>query len=136
LAGSIAAAAGALGYTALNTGQQLDTEESVDSWVEISMKGSEVIADAMQRESEFTVRKGDVTATFRREPDGRCLVHVAGMNKTDAELNAIGEELLGRVTQQYAYNKVVSEMKSKGFAVTAEEVTSDNTIRIKVSKYV
>ena len=59
-----------------------------------------------------------------------------GDNKTDAQLQAIGQELVGKVTQQYAYNKVVTELKSQGFTVTDEEVTADQAIRIHVTKYV
>lgn len=90
----------------------------------------------MARESQFTIRKDDVTATFSRAADGRCTVHVRGEKKTDQELQTIGKELVGRVTQQYAYNKVVSELKSQGFTVTNEEVANDQSIRIQVSKFV
>jgi hypothetical protein len=136
LTGAIAAAAGALGYKALNAGNRISEEESAESWVDIPMEGSQVVAEAMSRGSEFVITKGDVTATFRRAADGRCTVHVAGGNKSEAELSAIGKELLGRVTQQYAYNKTITELKKQGFTVTHEEVAADQTIRINVSKYV
>ena len=136
LCGAIAGAAATLGYRALNTGQSLSVEEPEDRLVEITLESSEVIADAMKRESEFAVRKDDITATFRRAADGRCQVHVTGKDTTDEELRTIGRELVGRVTQQYAYNKVLSELKKQGFTVAHEEVTADQAIRIRVSKYV
>ena len=138
LCGAIAGAAGVLGFKALQAGKeqaQIDAE-SLENWVEIPVSGSEIIADAMARESQFTIRKDDIMATFSRAADGRCMVHVKGASKTDQELQAIGKELVGRVTQQYAYNKVVSELKNQGFAVTHEEVASDQSIRIQVSKFV
>lgn len=136
LCGAIAGAAGVLGYKALNVGKSLAVEKPSDTWIEISLEGSEVVADAMKRESEFVIGKDDVTATFSRSADGRCTVHVSGLNKTSDELTAIGRELLNQVTQQYAYNRVVSEMKNQGFSITNEEITADRTIRVNVCKYV
>ncbi len=134
LCGAVAAAAASLGYKALAAEQTevLDTTRQI----EISMENSQVVAESMARGSQFSICKDDVTATFSRSGDGRCVVHVSGDNRTDAELKQIGQELVGRVTQQYAYNKVVTELKGQGFTVTGEEVTNDKAIRIHVSKYV
>ncbi len=139
LCGAVAAAAGSLGYKALTREQKMcdtDIEREAECCVEIPIEDSQVIADSMARESEFTIVKGDVKATFSRLADGRCTVHVSGKNHTDAELDSIGRELVGRVTQQYAYNRVVSELKAQGFSVTNEEVAKDQSIRIQVSRYV
>ena len=135
LCGAVAAAAASLGYKALAV-EHTQQAEPIEKRVEIPLEDSEVVVDSMARESEFTIRNNDVTAAFSRSADGRCMVHVAGEDKTEAELNQIGKELIGRVTQQYAYNKVVTELKGQGFTVTGEEVTSDQAIRIRVSKYV
>ena len=135
LCGAVAGAAAALGYKVLAADEEA-AAQPVEQWVDISLEGSQVVAEAMQRGSEFTIRKDDVTATFRREADGRCVAHVRGSNRSEHELQAVGQELVGRVTQQYAYNKVLSELKSQGFTVTNEEVASDQTIRISVCKYV
>jgi len=138
MCGAVAAAAGALGYKAL-TKEHVDTvdcERESERWVEVPIEESQIVTESMARESQFTIRKDDVTATFRRSADGRCTAHVSGDNKTDAQLQSIGQELVGRVTQQYAYNKVVTELKGQGFTVTDEEVTADQAIRIHVTKYV
>jgi hypothetical protein len=138
LCGAIAGAAGALGYKALKTNNEnliLD-ENPLGNSVEIPIEGSQIVAETMQRESKFVICKDDVTATFTREADGRCCVHVTAKNRSDQELQSIGKELVGRVTQQYAYNKVLTELKNQGFSVTNEEVANDQTIRIRVSKYV
>ena len=136
LCGAIAAAAGSLGYKAMKREQTEECETELESWVEIPIEDSQIIADSMARESQFAIKKGDVTATFSRSADGRCTVHVSGQNKSEAELSAMGRDLVGRVTQQYAYNKVVTELKAQGFTVTDEEITNDQAIRIHVSKYV
>lgn len=135
LCSAVAGAAAVLGYKALSAGETL-MDEKVDRSVEVSLEGSEVIADAMKRESEFVITKGDITARFSRAADGRCTVHVSGHNVSEEELSAAGRELVGQVTQQYAYNRVVSEMKKQGFTITSEEVGTDRTIRINVRKFV
>jgi hypothetical protein len=130
LCGAVAAAAGSLGYKALERQTDVETEKETETEIELGLEDSQIIiADSMSRQSEFSIRRGDVTATFSRAADGRCTVHVSGENKTEAELTSIGQELIGKVTQQYAYNRVVSELKNQGFTVT-------KAIRIHVSKYV
>jgi hypothetical protein len=137
LCGAIAAA-GSLGYRALKCDSAVSCadQSQTQNWVDIPIEDSQVVADSMARESEFVIRNDDVVATFRRSADGRCTVHVAGDNKTESELAAVGRDLVGRVTQQYAYNKVISELKAQGFSVTNEEITNDQTIRIRVTKFV
>lgn len=137
LCGAVAGAAAVMGYKARTVAVAVNQEEEVsETWAEVSLEGSEVIADSMKRESEFVIANGEVTARFRRAADGCCTVHVSGDNKTQAELDAIGHDLIGRVTQQYAYHKVVSEMKKQGFTITSEEVAADRTIRVNVSRFV
>ncbi len=136
LCGAVASVAGSLGYKILSDQKELTSEKNTENQVDISLTGSEIVSDSMKRESQFVISNGDVTATFRRAADGRCTVHVAGQNKTDEELTALGNQIIGRVTQQYAYNKVVTELKHQGFTISNEEVANDQTIRIRVCKYV
>ncbi len=127
------AAGASLGY------KETETEQVVprgNRSVTVPIEDSNILGDTMARDSKFTINKDDISATFNREADGRVSVHVSGKNHTDSELQTLGKELIGKITQQYAYNKVVTEMKKKGFTVTSEEVANDQTIRIHVSKYV
>mgnify|MGYP001049215121 CR=1 FL=1 len=134
LCGAAAAAAAALGYRTVQESAGTRTAETVQTTVELD--AGKVVADSMAVGGSLTVAKDDVTATFHRTADGRATVHVAGAGRSDAELEAIGKELVGRVTQQYAYNKVLTELKRQGFTVANEEVTQDQTIRVRVSRYV
>jgi hypothetical protein len=136
LCASVAGVAGAMGYKILAETEKCDVGEEESSSVEVTIEGSEVVADSMKRGGKFAITNGDVTATFKRAVDGRCTVHISGQNRTDEELNAIGRDILGRVTQQYAYNKVVTELKKQGFSITEEEITKDQAVRIRVRKYV
>lgn len=139
LCGAVAGAAGALGYKILKSENcedlRIDDVEDTSS-VEVQLEGSRVIADQMKRDSRFSITNGDVTATFSRSIDGGCTVHVSGRDRTQEQLSEIGRQILGQVAQQYAYNKVVTELKTQGFSVTQESIAADQTIRIRVSKYV
>ena len=138
LCGVVAAATGVLGYRTLRVADEIESTEAVstDATAQITLKGSDLLAESMQQGDEFAITNDDVKAVFRRAADGRCTVHVSAPNRSQAELEAIGRDLMNRVSQQYAYNKVLTQMKSQGFTVNQEEVAEDQTIRIRVSKYV
>jgi ABC-type transporter MlaC component len=63
---------------------------------------------------------------------GKCTVTAEAKGKSKAELQQIAEEFSQKVTQCFSYNKVVTQLKSKGFSMVNEEVMSDNGIRIHV----
>ena len=44
----------------------------------------------------------------------------------------LGEELSQRVVQQYVYQKLMDEMRARGFNVVEEEINEDRSIRLKV----
>lgn len=142
LCGAVAAASGVLGFRAITAGEELTGTEKLETnletstTTEIALPGSEIVAETMARASSFSIQKDDITCTFTRRADGGCAVHVAGNNRTEQELQSIGQEVIGRVTQQYAYNRVMTQLKEQGFNVNNEEVANDQTIRIQVSKYV
>ena len=48
------------------------------------------------------------------------------------ELQQLGEQLMGSITQQYVYHKVMSELGDRGVPVLNEEVTPDRTVKIRV----
>ena len=58
-----------------------------------------------------------------------------GAGHSKAELRRIGEELINRVTQQYVYHRVVTELKERNLAIVDEEVDQDRTIRIRVRNW-
>ncbi|MHB1001347.1 MAG: DUF1257 domain-containing protein [Armatimonadota bacterium] len=136
LCGAVAGAASMLGYKVLSAKKESVCETVEDTSAQVELEGSEVIAEAMKRDSEFAISNGDITAVFKRGVDGKCVVHVAGQGRTEDELSTIGQQILGQVTQQYAYNKVVTELKTQGFTIAQEDVSADQTIRLRVSKYV
>ena len=52
--------------------------------------------------------------------------------QSKAELKRIGETLVGRVTQQYAYHRLVSELKERRMTILEERVGKDQAIHIRV----
>lgn len=137
LCGAVAVAAGSLGYRVLReTEDGCAVAEAGPITREVTLDGGEVLSESMTQTDAMTIENGGVRAVFQRTQDGRCTVHVSGADRTEEELSAIGRELVGRVTQQYAYNRVVTELKSQGFTITDEAVTAEQTIRVRVSRYV
>ena len=50
----------------------------------------------------------------------------------DEQLRALGEELSQAVVQQYVYQKLIDEVRARGFVVVQEETTQDRAIHLKV----
>ena len=47
-------------------------------------------------------------------------------------MRALGEELSNTVVQQYVYQKLLDEMRAKGFVVVQEETEADRSIHLKI----
>jgi len=99
---------------------------------EITLENSEILADAQSRGETLTVEKGNIKATFHRDVRGTLRLTIEAVGLTKAEIHKIGDELIGRVTQQYAYNRLVTEMKARGMDIVEETVEDDDTVKIKV----
>jgi len=80
----------------------------------------------------MTVTRSGITVTFSRDARGRASLQVTGTGQGQEELRALGEELSQRVVQQYVYQKLMDEMRKRGFNVVEEEQNADQSIRLKV----
>jgi transcriptional regulator GlxA family with amidase domain len=58
-----------------------------------------------------------------------------GKGHSKAELRKIGQELVDRVTQQYVYHRVMTEMQERKMHVVSEEVAEDKTVKIRVRNW-
>jgi hypothetical protein len=99
---------------------------------EIEVEDSEVLDQAAGSGQEIVVEKEGIRATFRRDARGALRVCMEGEGCSKSDLRRIGEDLIGRVTQQYVYHKVITEMKNRNMTVIDEEVAQDRTVRIRV----
>jgi uncharacterized MnhB-related membrane protein len=133
LMAAIAAACSALGYQMMKGSKVAASATEVGKSVSMALD-AQALSDALEREETVTVVQGDVTISFHKDPRGRVTMHVSGKNKTEAELQAIGQTVMNRILQQYAYQRVMEELEKRGFTVVKEEVDENQVIRIRVRK--
>jgi hypothetical protein len=131
ISAAVAAAAASMGFSLM--GPQLYREKAEGQRkVETTVENSEVVAEGLGRGEKITIQRDDVTVEIGQDERGRCTVCVAGAHYSDLQLRRIGEEVAGRVVQQFAYNKLLSELKSRKYSVVEEEVLADEAVRIRV----
>ena len=99
---------------------------------EIEVADSEILADAATTGERIVVERGGVRAEFSRDARGALKVCMEGAGVSKAELRRLGEELVGRVTQQYVYHRLVSELGDRGVAIVDEQVTPDAAVKLRV----
>jgi len=107
------------------------TKETASS-VNLEIERSEVVTGGLGRDQSISVTRDGVTVKFSRDARGKAALCVTGLGHSDAELQAIGEQMSKTVVQHYVYQKLMSEMQARGFNVVEEEVTEDRSIRLKV----
>jgi hypothetical protein len=138
ISAAVVAAGASMGYRAVTLAERelenYSKNLSFQSDVQMTMPDSEVVAAAFSRGESFSLERDGITATFRIDGRGACQVHLSGENKSHAELEKAGSELMDRVRQQYAYAKVMQEMETRGFQVMQQEVEENNSIRIRVRR--
>jgi hypothetical protein len=132
---AVAAAASSLGYqVAAEAHRQLPGEavQKGSGAVRLEIERSEVVTNQLGRDQRISVTREGVTVTFSRDARGKASLCVTGSGQAEKELRALGEELSHAVVQQYVYQKLMDEMRARGFNVVEEEVTEDRSIRLKV----
>lgn len=138
ISAAVVAAGASMGYRAVTLAERelenIGKNSNFQSDVQMTMPDSEVVAAAFSRGESFSLERDGIVATFRIDGRGACQVHLSGENKSHAELEQAGTELMDRVRQQYAYAKVMQEMETRGFQVTSQEVEENNSIRIRVRR--
>lgn len=133
---SIAAAAGAsLGYTlkrGLTNAARLQKalKEAQKQRVEVDVDATEVPEELLN--NEIVLQRGDVTATLRIGPNGKLQVCMDSPNATKEQLEEEAKQLAGRLLQQYAYHRFMTECEQLNLPVLEQEVLEDNSIRIVV----
>ena len=138
---AIAAAVGAgcavLGYSARRLSQSRgveSAERSTRQHIELEMANAQVIGSALSREQSIQVEKDGIVATFSKDARGNLSLHVDG-ERSREELASIGRQLLNQVRQQYACEKVKSELLSRGFTLVDEHVDEHGSIRLSVRRF-
>ncbi len=135
IAAAVTAAVGTMGFAAARSRDLALAHHQEASRAEIEVEDSEILADATGSSEEMVVERDGIRACFSRDGRGSLRVCMEGHGHSKAELRRIGEELVGRVTQQYAYNRVVTGLKERGMAIVDEQVASDRTVKIRVRNW-
>jgi hypothetical protein len=100
--------------------------------VQLEIENSEVVTNQLGREQQISVTREGVTITFSRDARGKASLCVTGEGRSKEELRALGEELSQSVVQHYVYQKLMDEVRARGFNVVEEETGADRSIRLKV----
>ena len=132
---AVVAAAASLGYQVaaeVNSQRPGETVKKASGAVQLEIERSEVVTNQLARDQRIAVSREGVTVTFSRDVRGKASLCVSGNGQSDETLRALGEELSQAVVQQYVYQKLMGEMRTRGFNVVEEEVNEDRSIRLKV----
>ncbi|MGL4944521.1 MAG: DUF1257 domain-containing protein [Thermoguttaceae bacterium] len=135
---AITASVASLGYAVAKEGEHVSQECLASDNVvrdEITLENSEILAGAAGRDQRMTVEKDGIKATFHRDVRGTLRLAIEAKGYTKAQIRKIGDELIGRVTQQYAYNRLMTEMKEHGMSIIEETVEEDDTVKIRVRNW-
>ncbi len=137
ISAAVAGAAAALGLLVKESVKQHAEQEQgqVEQQVEVEVEGK-VLVENLATDKEIILVKGDIELRISRDERGRCKVCAKAKGRTKAELEQMADEFVEKMTQCFVYNRVASELKSKGFQVVNEEVMKDQSIRIQVRRWV
>jgi hypothetical protein len=130
---AVTAAIGTMGFSIVRGAAPRErTDASKITRTEIEVEEAEILADAGGTAEELVIERDGVRAIFSRDARGALKVCMEGIGVSKGELKRIGEELIGRVTQQYVYHRVVTELKESRMSIVDEEVTADRTVKIRI----
>lgn len=132
---AVVAAATSLGYQVVSEAKrayQTTRTPTQSGKVSLEIPQSELVTGQLGRDQRLAVSRNGVTVTFSRDARGKASLCVTGNGQSDEELRTLGEQLSGRVVQQYVYQKLMDEMRTRGFVVVEEEADANQAIRLKV----
>jgi hypothetical protein len=135
ISAAVTAAIGSMGFSVLRGAASapaavVATQAKVKA--EIEVEDSEILKESASSGETIVVERDGVQATFSRDARGALKLCMEGSGQSKAELQRIGKELVDRVTQQYVYHKVVTELKGRNMHIVDEEVATDRTVTIRV----
>lgn len=132
---AVTAAVGTMGFAALQETEVGGRVGVTTAREEIDLEDSEILQSAAGTGEEIVVERDGIRATFSRDARGQLKLCLEGGGLTKSQLRKLGEELIGRVTQQYAYHRIVTELKERNMTIVDEQVTQDQTVKIRVRNW-
>lgn len=135
IANAVLGAAAAMGFNVvaqsrnhLAEGEQQGQREKVHA----DVPNSDVMAEAMAPNQKIIIEKNGVSLEFGIDDRGRCTICASGAGIGKSALKKIADEAAGRVVQQFAYHKLMTELKNRKFHVIEERVEADQSIQVRV----
>ncbi len=127
-------AAAAMGFSVVGgaTAEQAQQKRAAKRKVESELPNSEIFAETMTRGQKIVIQRDDVTIEIGQDERGACTVSACSDKRTDSELRQIGEEVGGRIVQQFAYHKLMTELKRRNASIVEESVMQDQSIQVRV----
>jgi hypothetical protein len=133
---AVVAAAASLGYAVVEETQAamqtVNVHQTGERAVQLEIEQSEIVTNQLGRDQSISVSRAQVVVKFSRDARGKASICVTGPGHSDEELRNIGEELSQRVVQKYVHQRLMDEIKARGFNVVEEEVDENSAIRLKV----
>ncbi|MFC1705893.1 DUF1257 domain-containing protein [Planctomycetota bacterium] len=127
----------AVAAAAANAGFRVSKEPgriTIRNTVELEMEHGDAVTETLGHEDEISVERKGVRVTFSRSARGEFKICVDGEPPKD-ELRRTGEDLAGRVIQQYVYRRLLGELEHNGFQTVSEEQGVDDSIHLHVRRY-
>ncbi len=131
----VSAAVGSMGFTTVQNVVAQHTQATGTVREEIEIDNSEILANTAGCGEEIVVERDGLRAVFSRDGRGSLKVCMEGRGHSKAEMRRIAQELVDRVTQQYVYHRVITELQGKQMHVVSEEVAEDRTVKIRVRNW-
>lgn len=133
IAAAVTAAVSSLGFSVAKSAAGPVEQAHVQGMVkaEIAVESSEIMQGSLGCE-EIVVERDGIRAVFSRDARGTLKLCMEGTGHSKAELKKIGQDLIDRVTQQYVYHRIVTELKDRNMTIVNEEVAEDRTVKIRV----
>jgi hypothetical protein len=132
---AVGAAVGTMGFAMVRTEEASTHRAETKTREEIQVDNSEILASSTGAEEEIVVEREGVRAIFTRDARGALRVCMEGTGQSKSELRRLGQELIDRVTQQYVYHRVVTELKARNMTIVDEELSEDRTVKIRVRSW-
>ncbi len=130
---AVAGAMVAMGFSMAGTTEDIESTPGTTS-VEEEISNSEVLEEQMAAGERIVAEKDGVRVEFGRDHRGTCTICMSGEGYSKEELREMGRQISAKVVQQYAYNKVITELKERDYTVADEQVAVDGTIKLHVRR--
>jgi hypothetical protein len=132
LAAAVVSAAASAGFRVVK--KEEPKLRAVKNSVELQMENADVVADSLSPDQQIVVERGGIRVSFSRDARGQFRTCAEG-DASKEDLRKVGEDLSGRVIQQYVYRRLSQELGQSGFSTVSEEKAPDGAIRLHVRRY-